>query len=161
MRQSGCATVLSLSLLSACGAYGGDNGSYGGGGSASGGYDSGWSGGSSGGGGSSSGSSGGSGDTSSGAALYASYCSSCHGSDASGGYGPALAGISDSNAVIDMILYGGDGMPGFSSSLSDQDIADILAYLGSLGGGSSGGSSGGGGASGGGGGDEGEGEDDD
>lgn len=162
MRLGKIAFVLSLSMLGACTGYGGGDSAYGGGGSA----DSGWGGGSSGGGssgGSSSGDSGSassaSGDTSSGASLYASYCASCHGSDAQGGYGPALAGISDSNAVIDMILNGGDGMPSFSGSLSDQDIADILAYLGSLGGSSGGGSSSGG--SGGSGGDEGEGEDDD
>lgn len=74
-----------------------------------------------------------SGDTSSaGASLYASECASCHGSDARGGSGPSIAGVSDSQAVIDVILNGTDGMPGFSGSLSDADIADILAYLGSL-----------------------------
>ena len=91
-----------------------------------------------------------SGDTSSGAALYAANCSSCHGSSAQGGAGPALAGISDSTGVVDTILAGTEGMPAFGGQLSDQDISDILAYLGSLSG------SGGGSYSGG----EGEGEDD-
>jgi mono/diheme cytochrome c family protein len=76
-----------------------------------------------------------SGDTSgdsAGASLYASDCASCHGADARGGSGPSIAGVSDSQAVIDVILNGSGGMPGFAGSLTDADIADILAYLGSL-----------------------------
>jgi mono/diheme cytochrome c family protein len=92
------------------------------------------------------------GDGSSGQALFASYCSSCHGSDASGGAGPDIRGVSDSNGVIDTILYGEDSMPGFSGTLSDAEISDILAWLGSL--------AGGGGGGGGEGGEGGEGEDD-
>ena len=83
-----------------------------------------------------------SGDVSSGERLYSANCASCHGGDALGGSAPALAGISDSNGVIDMILYGGEGMPGFADTLSDADVSDILAWLGSLSGG--GGGSGGG-----------------
>lgn len=87
-----------------------------------------------------------SGDATSGAAIYADNCASCHGASAQGGAGPALAGISDSAGVIDTILYGAGGMPGFSSSLSDQDVSDVLAYLADLGGGSGGGGGGGSGS---------------
>jgi len=93
------------------------------------------------------------GDGSSGQTLFESYCSGCHGSDASGGSGPNLRGISDSNGVVDTILYGEDSMPGFSGTLSDAEISDILAWLGSLSGGAGGG---GGGGEGGEGGEEGE-----
>lgn len=79
------------------------------------------------------------GDTSAGAALYADNCASCHGSAGGGGSAPNIAGISDSAGVIDTILYGTSGMPGFASSLTDQEIADILAYLGGLTGGGGGG----------------------
>jgi len=70
---------------------------------------------------------------STGSSLYAASCSGCHGGGAQGASGPALAGISDTNRVIDIILYGNGGMPGFASSLSDADVSDILAYLSSLG----------------------------
>lgn len=73
-----------------------------------------------------------SGDTASGASLYSASCAGCHGADAMGASGPALAGLVDSNRVIDIILNGGTSMPAFGSSLSDADIADILAYLGGL-----------------------------
>jgi mono/diheme cytochrome c family protein len=85
----------------------------------------------------------GSGDTSSGASLYAANCASCHGADAQGGSGPNIAGIGDSAGVIDTILNGTEGMPGFASSLSDTDVSDILAYLGGLSGGGGGGGEGG------------------
>lgn len=79
------------------------------------------------------------GDTSSGASLYAANCASCHGGSAQGGSGPSLAGISDSAGVIDTILYGTEGMPGFADTLSDQEVSDILAYLGGLSGNGGGG----------------------
>lgn len=88
---------------------------------------------------SSSGVSGATGDTSVGAALYADNCASCHGAAGGGGSAPNIAGISDSAGVIDIILGGTSGMPGFASSLTDQEIADIIAYLGAQSGGSGGG----------------------
>ena len=87
----------------------------------------------------------GSGDGSSGQALFETHCSSCHGSDASGGAGPDIRGVSDSNEVIDTILYGEDSMPAFSGTLSDAEISDILSWLGSLSGGGGGGGEGEGG----------------
>lgn len=88
------------------------------------------------------------GDSGSGASLYAANCASCHGASAQGGAGPSLAGIGSSSGVVNTILNGTEGMPGFADSLSDQDISDILAWLGGL--------SGGGGGGGGEGGEEGE-----
>ena len=73
-----------------------------------------------------------SGDPAVGADIYASSCASCHGAKAQGGSGPNLQGISDSNRVVDTILYGTSGMPGFDGSLSDADISDLLAWLGGL-----------------------------
>lgn len=73
-------------------------------------------------------------DTSSGQSLYASKCASCHGTNGSGGSaGKNVTGVtkSDSTAAIDQILNGGDGMSSFSS-LSDQNIADIVGYIKSL-----------------------------
>ncbi|NOY27041.1 MAG: cytochrome c [Oligoflexia bacterium] len=73
-----------------------------------------------------------SGSSASGSSLYAASCANCHGADAMGGVGPAVAGVVDSNRVIDIIINGGATMPGFGASLSDAEIADILAYLGGL-----------------------------
>ena len=73
------------------------------------------------------------GDTANGEALFAANCMGCHGADATGGEGgPDIAGVSDSNPVINIILDGDGSMPGFADTLSDQDISDILAWLGSL-----------------------------
>lgn len=80
-----------------------------------------------------------SGNNSAGANLFAANCAGCHGANAQGGSGPNIAGISDSNGVIDTILNGTEGMPGFANTLSDQNISDILAYLSGLSGGGGGG----------------------
>ena len=72
------------------------------------------------------------GDRTNGAPLYAGYCSGCHGSNAQGGAGPALVGMPFSTTIINDILYGNNGMPAFSSYLSDSDLSDILAYIDSL-----------------------------
>ncbi len=74
------------------------------------------------------------GTASSGASVYATKCLSCHGSD--GRSGSAREDIAheardDSDEAIDKILGGGGGMPSFSN-LSDQDIADLVAYLKTL-----------------------------
>lgn len=129
--------MIFLLLLGGCAGL--EGGGYSGGGSYSGGSYSGGS------------STGATGNTSAGSAIYSANCSGCHGSNAQGGSGPALAGISESSGVIDTILNGTSGMPGFANTLSDQNISDLLAYLSGLGGGGSSGSSGGG---------ENEGEDD-
>ena len=51
---------------------------------------------------------------------------------AGGEGGPDIAGVSDSNPVINIILDGDGSMPGFADTLSNQDISDIIAWLGSL-----------------------------
>ena len=73
------------------------------------------------------------GDATSGEALFTANCMGCHGADATGGGGgPDIAGISDSNPVINTILDGAGSMPSFADTLSDQEVSDILAWLGSL-----------------------------
>ena len=73
-------------------------------------------------------------DASSGQSLYASNCASCHGSNgASGSANKNVASVAKNQptTAIDQILGGGDGMASFSS-LSDQEIADIVGYLKTL-----------------------------
>ncbi|MEL6342463.1 MAG: cytochrome c [Myxococcota bacterium] len=69
-----------------------------------------------------------------GAGVYATNCQSCHMADGSGSIGPALSGpqgkvaaLSDAQ-LIDVILTGTSGMPPYGS-LSDQQLADLLAYM--------------------------------
>lgn len=71
------------------------------------------------------------GDAVIGADTYAANCESCHGVDAAGGIGPALAGFGEDTEFVEVVLSGEEDMPSFES-LPDQDIADILAYCKSL-----------------------------
>ena len=68
--------------------------------------------------------------------LYAAQCASCHGAKAEGGFGPALAGdpmVGEADDFNKVVVQGRGSMPPFSN-LSEQDLADLRAYLSSLGG---------------------------
>jgi cytochrome c oxidase cbb3-type subunit 3 len=69
------------------------------------------------------------GDPDAGATIYAENCAVCHAADGSGGTGPSLFGESLDGETIAIVLNGEDGMPGFGDALSDQEIADLLAWL--------------------------------
>ncbi len=53
-------------------------------------------------------------------------CGGCHGTDGEGGSAPALAGVDQTDALE--ARFGG-GADHFGSTLSDQEIADITAWL--------------------------------
>lgn len=67
--------------------------------------------------------------------LYARACASCHGTDRLGGMGPALlpGNLSRlrSSEAQSVIAHGREStqMPGFSASLSDDEIASLVAYV--------------------------------
>jgi mono/diheme cytochrome c family protein len=75
----------------------------------------------------------------SGAATYATDCRTCHGADGRGGSTPdamhhgMYGALHDYSApeVITVILQGGGTMPSFARC-SDQELADLYAYLMSL-----------------------------
>lgn len=70
------------------------------------------------------------GDPDAGAVIYEDNCATCHAADGSGGTGPDLTGESEGpEEVIDVVYGGEDEMPAFSGSLSDQDIADVAAFV--------------------------------
>ena len=74
------------------------------------------------------------GNATAGATLYASNCSGCHGTDGRSGSTrrDVVSPTKNSTAgAIDQIVNGGDGMPSFSS-LTDQNIADIVAHMKTL-----------------------------
>ena len=72
------------------------------------------------------------GDVATGSEIYEMRCSGCHGDDGEGGFGPALAETAPNTsdeALLEVIVYGDTGMPAYDGILSDQEQADILAYL--------------------------------
>ena len=70
-----------------------------------------------------------------GGSLYVTQgCASCHALEGRGGIvGPKIAGI-DHETIATRVRQGAVGMPKFSTTgLTDAEITDIAAYLGSLG----------------------------
>jgi cytochrome c553 len=68
--------------------------------------------------------------------LGASACGTCHtlaDAGTSGTVGPNLDDSQPSSElVVDRVTNGQGGMPSFSSSLSEQQIADVAAYISSV-----------------------------
>jgi mono/diheme cytochrome c family protein len=80
---------------------------------------------------------GGEGDPENGKTVFASAgCGGCHTlSDAgsNGSVGPNLDDAQpDEAAVAEKVTNGGGGMPAFSDRLSEQEIADVAAYVSSV-----------------------------
>ena len=77
------------------------------------------------------------GDAVNGESLYATNCSACHGADATGSSGPDLTSGATAVSTFtdeqlsDVIMNGIGSMPAISS-LDDQGVADVIAYLRSL-----------------------------
>jgi mono/diheme cytochrome c family protein len=79
-----------------------------------------------------------------GRAVYQQYCASCHYANQSGDlHGPSLFGVyrkkylpsgapANDERVTPVILHGRNMMPGYGNELSDQQLADLLAYLRTL-----------------------------
>lgn len=69
-----------------------------------------------------------------GATLYQAECTLCHGTAGEGtSRGPALAGLAERQAAsitVDIVRNGGVEMPAYS--YSDQELADLLAFLHTL-----------------------------
>ena len=79
--------------------------------------------------------------------LYYAFCASCHGIDGRGSWrawlflvrpgdltDPARMGAVSDQYLFDLIKHGGapigrPGMPAFGSTLSDEDIAALVAYV--------------------------------
>jgi mono/diheme cytochrome c family protein len=74
------------------------------------------------------------GDPTAGKDVFASAgCGSCHtlsDAGATGNVGPNLdTSTIDEAAAVTQVTNGGGGMPPFSGSLSEQQIADVAAYV--------------------------------
>ena len=71
-------------------------------------------------------------DTANGADLYATNCAICHGDSGEGieGLGSNVQNETDQAAVITVVLEGNDdGMTSFDGLLTDQEIADVSAFV--------------------------------
>jgi cytochrome c oxidase cbb3-type subunit 3 len=67
-----------------------------------------------------------------GAGIFAHNCQACHGAGAMGGMGPKLAKnpiLKHEDLFWDTVLHGRGPMPAWGSVLSQQDIADLHAWL--------------------------------
>ena len=76
-----------------------------------------------------------SGDSRRGEGLYQASCVVCHGSRANGGVGPKLAGnpvLSNDQAFWKVVHEGRHVMPPLKDVISDQQFADIRAWLRTL-----------------------------
>jgi mono/diheme cytochrome c family protein len=63
--------------------------------------------------------------------IFHDNCAVCHGAQGQGGIGPMLAAdnvLGDTRYVINQILHGGGGMPGFAERLSDDQIAAVATH---------------------------------
>jgi mono/diheme cytochrome c family protein len=74
------------------------------------------------------------GDPANGKSIYASAgCGGCHTFSAAGSTGTVGPNLDDSNvdfaAAVEQIKNGGGGMPAFGDRLSDQEIADVAAFV--------------------------------
>src|SRR3954464_15236006 len=72
-------------------------------------------------------------DAAAGKAVFADNCSTCHGALGRGGNGgPDLASIPNAKnvgRVIEQVTNGGAAMPPFKSTLSEQQIKNVAAYV--------------------------------
>jgi mono/diheme cytochrome c family protein len=76
---------------------------------------------------------GGEGDAAAGEAVFKDNCATCHtlsAAGASGTVGPNLDDVKpDAETVKTQVENGGGAMPAFKGQLSDQQIADVSAYV--------------------------------
>ncbi len=67
-----------------------------------------------------------------GAGIFEHNCQACHGTGASGGFGPKLAKnpiLKHDDLFWETVLHGRGPMPAWGAALSHQDIADVHAWL--------------------------------
>jgi len=69
-----------------------------------------------------------------GAELYATNCATCHAPDGSGGQGPKIgdgvaAGRYSDDEMVELVTGGRDAMPSFDKTLTDEEIAQVVAYV--------------------------------
>ncbi len=72
------------------------------------------------------------GDVTAGEGIYTSNCQLCHAADGTGGTGTDLTAWTASGSeeeAVTAVLAGKGTMPSYRASLSEQDVADVVAYI--------------------------------
>jgi mono/diheme cytochrome c family protein len=70
------------------------------------------------------------GDPTNGEAVYLDTCAGCHGEDGTGGSAEGIVGEDEGeDELAEVILFGEDEMPAFDGDLTDQEIADVIAFV--------------------------------
>lgn len=71
------------------------------------------------------------GDPTNGLTLFDDECADCHGDNGEGDFGPELKGADDLDldAVVTRVVDGALFMPSFKGELTDQELADVAAYV--------------------------------
>ncbi len=78
------------------------------------------------------------GDPAAGELVYAANCEQCHGVNGLGENDPDFPMLGEDlrevldeedEEVVEVILYGEEEMPAFEGVLSDQEIADVIAFI--------------------------------
>ena len=72
------------------------------------------------------------GDSSAGATTYQTNCQGCHGDDGDGPVGTNLQGWVMTEESVNAIIDGKGSMPGFGNYFTDQEIADLVAFVETL-----------------------------
>ncbi|MEC8051221.1 MAG: cytochrome c, partial [Myxococcota bacterium] len=72
------------------------------------------------------------GDASAGTATYQTNCQGCHGADGDGPVGTNLQGWVMTEESVNAIIDGKGSMPGFGNYFTDQEIADLVAFVETL-----------------------------
>jgi mono/diheme cytochrome c family protein len=74
------------------------------------------------------------GDKKDGAEVFAANCESCHGADGKSGTAKENVPGEDEGEIVDAVLNGKEdgAMPSFGDDLTDQEIADLLAFIKTL-----------------------------
>lgn len=72
------------------------------------------------------------GDSAAGMTIYSDNCSICHGDSGEGGTGDPLDVAIPAETIVETVYYGEGIMAAYSETLSDQEIADVAAYVQTL-----------------------------
>jgi mono/diheme cytochrome c family protein len=70
-------------------------------------------------------------DLEAGKIVFQSICSACHGADGEGGHGggATLVNSHEADAVIEIIIQGGDQMPALASEFTPEQLRDVASFV--------------------------------
>ncbi len=69
------------------------------------------------------------GDVTNGAAVYDTNCAVCHGDSGEGDSGPELYETEEAVELADIVWNGSGDMAGYDGFLTEQEVADVIAFV--------------------------------